>query len=201
MLELVVFKLPSPILTAVKFGLGEWTVDSVYYARKDDIPLAIIIPAVIIPMLLFIAVSVYCYRRKSRQAEREYEKVRHQLENLEESVRDRCKKEFTVMNDGGATDAMITGKIQIPEARKAIVAQALTQFSNLLNSKTFLLNFIRTLEGRPDFNARSRGYLASLLTVALHGKLEYYTDVMRTLLLELMDEHVHSKNPKLMLRR
>ncbi|KAK5849386.1 hypothetical protein PBY51_009032 [Eleginops maclovinus] len=217
----------------VKFGHGEWMVGSVYYARKDDIPLAIIIPAVIIPMLLFIAISVYCYRRKSQQAEREYEKVKHQLENLEESVRDRCKKEFTdlmiEMEDhtsdlsearipfldyktytdrnfflptkDGADDTMITGKIQIPEARKAIVAQALNQFSNLLNSKPFLINFIRTLESRPDFNARARGYFASLLTVALHGKLEYYTDIMRTLLLELMDEHVQSKNPKLMLRR
>ncbi|XP_051247884.1 plexin-B2 [Dicentrarchus labrax] len=217
----------------VKFGHGEWLVGSVYYARKDDIPLAIIIPAVIIPMLLFIAVSVYCYRRKSQQAEREYEKVKHQLENLEESVRDRCKKEFTDLmiemedhtsdlsearipfldyktytdrnfflpSKDGANDTMITREIQIPEARKAIVAQALNQFSNLLNSKPFLINFIRTLESRPDFNARSRGYFASLLTVALHGKLEYYTDIMRTLLLELMDEHVQNKNPKLMLRR
>ncbi|XP_069375673.1 plexin-B2-like isoform X2 [Paralichthys olivaceus] len=217
----------------VKFGHGEWLVGSVYYARKDDIPLAIIIPAVIVPMLLFIAVSVYCYRRKSQQAEREYEKVKHQLENLEESVRDRCKKEFTDLmiemedhtsdlsearipfldyktytdrnfflpSKDGVNDTMITGKIQIPEARKAIVAQALTQFSNLLNSKTFLINFIHTLESRPDFNARARGYFASLLTVALHGKLEYYTDIMSTLLLELMDEHVMSKHPKLMLRR
>ncbi|XP_030576486.1 plexin-B2-like [Archocentrus centrarchus] len=217
----------------VKFGNGEWIVGSVYYARKDDIPLAIIIPAVIMPMLLFIAVSVYCYRRKSQQAEREYEKVKHQLENLEESVRDRCKKEFTDLmiemedhtsdlsegripfldyktytdrnfflpSKDGANDPMITGKLQIPEARRATVAQALNQFSNLLNSKTFLINFIHTLESRPDFNARSRGYFASLLTVALHGKLEYYTDIMRTLLLELMDEHVQNKNPKLMLRR
>ncbi|XP_074553968.1 plexin-B2-like [Halichoeres trimaculatus] len=217
----------------VKFGHGEWMVGSVYYARKDDIPLAIIIPAVIVPMLLFIAISVYCYRRKSQQAEREYEKVKHQLENLEESVRDRCKKEFTDLmiemedhtsdlsearipfldyktytdrnfflpSKDGANDAMITRKLQIPEARRAIVAQALNQFSNLLNSKTFLINFIRTLESRPDFNARARGYFASLLTVALHGKLEYYTDIMRTLLLELMDEHVQNKNPKLMLRR
>ncbi|KAM6895544.1 plexin-B2a [Xenentodon cancila] len=217
----------------VKFGHGEWMVDSVYYARKDDISLSIIIPAVIVPMLLFIAVSVYCYRRKSQQAEREYEKVRHQLETLEESVRDRCKKEFTDLmiemedhtsdlsearipfldyknytdrsfflpSKEGANDPMITGKVQIPEARRAIVAQALNQFSNLLNSKTFLINFIHTLESRPDFNARSRGYFASLLTVALHGKLEYYTDIMRTLLLELMDEHVQNKNPKLMLRR
>ncbi|KAG7275309.1 hypothetical protein CRUP_015247 [Coryphaenoides rupestris] len=214
----------------VKFGNREWLVGSVYYARKEQVPLAIIIPAVILPMLLFIAMSVYCYRRKSQQAEREYEKVRHQLENLEESVRDRCKKEFTdlmiEMEDNTSElsearipfldyrtyadrnffltskdDVMSTGKQPIPEGRRATVTQALNQFSNLLNSKTFLINFIRTLESRPDFNARARSDFASLLTVALHGKLEYYTDIMRTLLLELMDEHVNSKNPKLMLRR
>uniref|UniRef100_A0A8C1TTF8 Plexin b2a n=1 Tax=Cyprinus carpio TaxID=7962 RepID=A0A8C1TTF8_CYPCA len=169
----------------------------------------------------------------NQQAEREYEKIKNQLANLEESVRDRCKKEFTDlmiemedhtsdMNEAripfldyknytnrvfflpskdGANDVMITGKLDIPENRRAIVDQALNQFSNLLNSKTFLINFIRTLEGRQDFNARNKVYFASLLTVALHGKLEYYTDIMRTLLLELMEEYVHSKNPKLMLRR
>uniref|UniRef100_A0A667Z509 Plexin b2a, tandem duplicate 1 n=1 Tax=Myripristis murdjan TaxID=586833 RepID=A0A667Z509_9TELE len=225
-------ELSSHVSLKIKFGNGQWKVGSVYYARKDEVPLAIIIPGVIVPMLLFIAISVYCYRRKSQQAEREYEKVKHQLENLEESVRDRCKKEFTDLmiemgdhtsdlsegripfldyktytdrnfflpSKDGANDVMITGKLKIPEGRRAIVAQALNQFSNLLNSKTFLINFIRTLESRPDFNARARGYFASLLTVALHGKLEYYTDIMRTLLLELMDEHVQNKNPKLMLR-
>uniref|UniRef100_A0A668TE95 Sema domain-containing protein n=1 Tax=Oreochromis aureus TaxID=47969 RepID=A0A668TE95_OREAU len=217
----------------IKFGKGEWVVDLVQYEKKNDFPLYIIIPAVIVPMLLIITISVYCYRRKSQQAEREYEKVKHQLENLEESVRDRCKKEFTDlmiemedhtndMNEGripfldyktytdrvfflpskdGANDVMITGKLDIPEARKATVIQSLNQFSNLLNSKTFLINFIRTLERSHDFNARAKVYFASLLTVALHGKLEYYTDIMRTLLLELMEEYVNSKNPKLMLRR
>uniref|UniRef100_A0A672SPE3 Plexin B2 n=1 Tax=Sinocyclocheilus grahami TaxID=75366 RepID=A0A672SPE3_SINGR len=171
--------------------------------------------------------------RKSQQAEREYEKIKNQLANLEESVRDRCKKEFTDLmiemedhtsdlnearipfldyknytnrvfflpSKDGANDVMITGKLDIPESRRAIVDQALNQFSNLLNSKTFLINFIRTLEGRHEFNARNKVYFASLLTVALHGKLEYYTDIMRTLLLELMEEYIHSKNPKLMLRR
>uniref|UniRef100_A0A667Y273 Plexin b2b n=1 Tax=Myripristis murdjan TaxID=586833 RepID=A0A667Y273_9TELE len=223
----------EPLDLVIKFGNGEWVVGSVHYERKYEVPLYIIIPAVIVPMLLIIAISVYCYRRKSQQAEREYEKVKHQLENLEESVRDRCKKEFTDLmiemedhtNDlsegripfldyktytdrvfflpskDGANDVMITGKLDIPESRRATVTQALNQFSNLLNSKTFLINFIRTLEGRPDFNARAKVYFASLLTVALHGKLEYYTDIMRTLLLELMEEYVHSKNPKLMLRR
>uniref|UniRef100_A0A8C1BIC8 Sema domain-containing protein n=1 Tax=Cyprinus carpio carpio TaxID=630221 RepID=A0A8C1BIC8_CYPCA len=217
----------------IVFGKGEWKVGSVRFERKYEVPLYIIIPAVLIPMVLFIVVSIYCYRRKSQQAEREYEKIKNQLANLEESVRDRCKKEFTDlmiemedhtsdMNEAripfldyknytnrvfflpskdGANDVMITGKLDIPENRRAIVDQALNQFSNLLNSKTFLINFIRTLEGRQDFNARNKVYFASLLTVALHGKLEYYTDIMRTLLLELMEEYVHSKNPKLMLRR
>lgn len=39
--------------------------------------------------------SLPVHRRKSQQAEREYEKIKSQLEGLEESVRDRCKKEFT----------------------------------------------------------------------------------------------------------
>uniref|UniRef100_A0A3Q3ND71 Plexin b2b n=1 Tax=Mastacembelus armatus TaxID=205130 RepID=A0A3Q3ND71_9TELE len=225
---------PELLDLMIKFGKGEWVVGSVQYEKKkNDLSFYIIIPAVIVPMLLIITISFYCYRRKSQQAEREYEKVKHQLENLEESVRDRCKKEFTDLmiemedhtNDlsegripfldyknytdrvfflpskDGANDVMITGKLDIPEARRVTVTQALNQFSNLLNSKTFLINFIRTLERSHDFNARAKVYFASLLTVALHGKLEYYTDIMRTLLLELMEEYVHSKNPKLMLRR
>ncbi|XP_077565510.1 plexin-B2-like isoform X2 [Stigmatopora nigra] len=223
----------EPLELVVMFGHGEWKVGSVYYGGKEDMPLAIIVPAVVVPMLLFVAVSVYCYRRKSRQAEREYEKVKNQLDNLEESVRDRCKKEFTDLmiemedhtsepsearipfldyktyternlflpsKDGGG-GGVLTGHVHVPEFRRAIVTRALEQFSNLLNSKPFLINFIHTLESCPDFNARARGDFASLLTVALHGKLVYFTDITRTLLLELVDQHVHNKHPKLMLRR
>lgn len=49
-------------------------------------------------------------------------------------------RNFFLPSKDGADDAMITKKLQIPEARRAIVAQALNQFSNLLNSKTFLIN-------------------------------------------------------------
>lgn len=44
-------------------------------------------------------------RRKSQQAEREYEKIKSQLEGLEESVRDRCKKEFTGVPPRGVQPA------------------------------------------------------------------------------------------------
>ncbi|KAG8517997.1 Plexin-B2 [Galemys pyrenaicus] len=218
----------------VKFGSREWVLGRVEYdTRVSDVPLGLILPLVIVPMVLVIAVSVYCYWRKSQQAEREYEKIKSQLEGLEESVRDRCKKEFTDLmiemedqtNDvneagipvldyktytdrvfflpskDGDKDVMITGRLDIPESRRPTVEQALYQFSNLLNSKSFLINFIHTLENQREFSARAKVYFASLLTVALHGKLEYYTDIMRTLFLELMEQYVVAKNPKLMLRR
>nr|XP_021494600.1 plexin-B2 isoform X1 [Meriones unguiculatus]XP_021494601.1 plexin-B2 isoform X1 [Meriones unguiculatus]XP_021494602.1 plexin-B2 isoform X1 [Meriones unguiculatus] len=218
----------------VKFGSREWVLGRVEYdTRASDVPLSLILPLVMVPMVFIIVVSIYCYWRKSQQAEREYEKIKSQLEGLEESVRDRCKKEFTDLmiemedqtNDvheagiptldyktytdrvfflpskDGDKDVMITGKLDIPESRRPVVEQALYQFSNLLNSKSFLINFIHTLENQREFSARAKVYFASLLTVALHGKLEYYTDIMRTLFLELMEQYVVAKNPKLMLRR
>ncbi|KAM5333552.1 plexin-B2 isoform 2-T2 [Glossophaga mutica] len=218
----------------VKFGSREWVLGRVEYdSRASEVSLGVILPLVILPMGILIALFVYCYWRKSQQAEREYEKIKSQLEGLEESVRDRCKKEFTDLmiemedqtsdvheagipvldyktytdrvfflpSKDGDKDVMITGKLDIPESRRPVVEQALYQFSNLLNSKSFLINFIHTLENQREFSARAKVYFASLLTVALHGKLEYYTDIMRTLFLELMEQYVVAKNPKLMLRR
>lgn len=218
----------------VKFGSREWVLGRVEYdSRASEVSLGVILPLVILPMGVLIALFVYCYWRKSQQAEREYEKIKSQLEGLEESVRDRCKKEFTDLmiemedqtsdvheagipvldyktytdrvfflpSKDGDKDVMITGKLDIPESRRPVVEQALYQFSNLLNSKSFLINFIHTLENQREFSARAKVYFASLLTVALHGKLEYYTDIMRTLFLELMEQYVVAKNPKLMLRR
>lgn len=49
---------------------------------------------------------------------------------------------FFLTSKDGANDVMITGRLEIPQARRATVMQALNQFSNLLNSKTFLINVI-----------------------------------------------------------
>lgn len=46
-------------------------------------------------VVIFTHLCVLFVRRKSKQALRDYKKVQIQLENLETSVRDRCKKEFT----------------------------------------------------------------------------------------------------------
>ncbi|XP_045394141.1 plexin-B3 isoform X2 [Lemur catta] len=170
------------------------------------------------------------YRQKSEQALRDYQKVLVQLESLETGVGDQCRKEFTdlmtEMTDLSsdleasgipfldyrtyAERAFFPGHGGCPlqpgqegpgeEGRRATVRQGLTQLSNLLNSKLFLLTLIHTLEEQPSFSQRDRCHVASLLSLALHGKLEYLTDIMKTLLGDLAAHYVH-KNPKLMLRR
>ncbi|XP_063136231.1 plexin-B3 isoform X4 [Rattus norvegicus] len=170
------------------------------------------------------------YRHKSKQALRDYQKVLVQLENLETGVGDQCRKEFTdlmtemtdLTSDLEASGipfldyrtyaerAFFPGHVGCPlqpglegpgeEGRRVTVCQGLTQLSNLLNSKLFLLTLIHTLEEQPSFSQRDRCHVASLLSLALHSKLEYLTDIMRTLLGDLAAHYVH-KNPKLMLRR
>nr|XP_009506679.1 PREDICTED: plexin-B1 isoform X2 [Phalacrocorax carbo] len=177
---------------------------------------------------LIVLVIVFVYRRKSKQALRDYKKVQIQLENLETSVRDRCKKEFTdlmtemmdltsdLVGTGipfldyksyaeriffpGHRESPLQRDLDIPECRRQTVEQGLVQLSNLLNSKLFLTKFIHTLEIQRTFSPRDRAYVASLLTVSLHGKLEYFTDILKTLLNDLVEQYV-AKNPKLMLRR
>ncbi|XP_077745772.1 plexin-B3 isoform X2 [Canis aureus] len=183
--------------------------------------------AVLIAAVLLLTLM---YRHKSKQALRDYQKVLVQLENLEIGVGDQCRKEFTdlmtEMTDL-SSDLEASGipfldyhtyaeRVFFPghggcplqpalegpgeEGRRAPVRQGLTQLSNLLNSKLFLLTLIHTLEEQPSFSQRDRCHVASLLSLALHGKLEYLTDILRTLLSDLAAHYVH-KNPKLMLRR
>ncbi|KAM5221781.1 LOW QUALITY PROTEIN: plexin-B3 [Ctenodactylus gundi] len=183
--------------------------------------------AVLIAAVLLLTLM---YRHKSKQALRDYQKVLVQLENLETGVGDQCRKEFTdlmtEMTDltsdleasgipfldyhtyaeraffPGHGGCPLQPELEGPgdEGRRATVRQGLTQLSNLLNSKLFLLTLINTLEEQPSFSQRDRCHVASLLSLALHSKLEYLTDIMRTLLGNLAAHCVH-KNPKLMLRR
>ncbi|XP_064823846.1 plexin-B1-like [Oncorhynchus masou masou] len=100
----------------------------------------------------------------------------------------------------GHRESPLRRDLDVQESRRATVEQGLVQLSNLLNSKLFLTKFIHTLESQRTFSPRDRAYVASLLTVALHGKLEYFTDILKTLLNDLVEQYV-VKNPKLMLRR
>uniref|UniRef100_A0A8D1N0M1 Plexin-B3 n=3 Tax=Sus scrofa TaxID=9823 RepID=A0A8D1N0M1_PIG len=183
--------------------------------------------AVLIGAVLLLILT---YRHKSKQALRDYQKVLVQLENLEIGVGDQCRKEFTdlmtEMTDLSsdleasgipfldyrtyAERVFFPGRRSCPpqpalegpgeDGRRGPARQGLLQLSNLLNSKLFLLTLIHTLEEQPTFSQRDRCHVASLLSLALHGKLEYLTDILRTLLGDLAAHYVH-RNPKLMLRR
>uniref|UniRef100_A0AAY4B4D2 Sema domain-containing protein n=1 Tax=Denticeps clupeoides TaxID=299321 RepID=A0AAY4B4D2_9TELE len=179
-------------------------------------------------VVLVVLVIILMYRRKSKQALRDYKKVLVQLETLEINVGDQCRKEFTdlmtemmdlssdVGGPGiplldyrtyaeriffpGQRGAPLSQNLDLPDSRRQTVVQGLGQLNNLLNNRLFLIRFIHTLEAQQSFSQRDRGYVASLLTMALHDKLEYFTDVMKTLLGDLVQQYV-AKNPKLMLRR
>ncbi|KFM60857.1 Plexin-A2, partial [Stegodyphus mimosarum] len=69
-------------------------------------------------------------------------------------------------------------------------------------NKIFLLLFIRTLESNRYFSMRDRVNVASLIMVTLQGKMEYCTDILKTLLAELIEKCIEGKShPKLLLRR
>ncbi|KAK0134459.1 Plexin-B1 [Merluccius polli] len=211
----------------LNFSLGKVQYDTLSLATFPmEAQVGVGVGASIVALIVFIIVLIY--RRKSKQALRDYKKVQIQLENLETSVRDRCKKEFTdlmtemmdmssdLVGSGipfldyrkyaeriffpGHRESPLRRDLDVQEGRRQTVEQGLVQLSNLLNSKLFLTKFIHTLEGQRTFSPRDRAYVASLLTVALHGKLEYFTDILKTLLNDLVEQYV-AKNPKLMLRR
>ncbi|XP_024125939.1 plexin-B1 isoform X2 [Oryzias melastigma] len=209
------------------FSLGKVQYDTLSQATFPlEAQIGVGVGASIVALIVLIIVLIY--RRKSKQALRDYKKVQIQLENLETSVRDRCKKEFTdlmtemmdmssdLVGSGipfldykmyaeriffpGHRESPLRRDLDIQESRRQTVEQGLVQLSNLLNSKLFLTKFIHTLESQRTFSPRDRAYVASLLTVALHEKLEYFTDILKTLLNDLVEQYV-AKNPKLMLRR
>ncbi|KAM9855597.1 plexin-B3 [Aulostomus maculatus] len=179
-------------------------------------------------IILSVLVIILMYRRKSKQALRDYKKVLLQLETLEINVGDQCRKEFTdlmtemmdLSSDVGGPGlplldyrmyaervffpgqqvAPLSRQLDLPDSRRQTVEQGLQQLNNLLNNRLFLTRFIHTLEAQQGFSQRDRGYVASLLTMALHDKLEYFTEVMKCLLQDLVQQYV-AKNPKLMLRR
>ncbi|KAM4562620.1 plexin-B3 isoform 1-T4 [Odontesthes bonariensis] len=210
----------------VDLGLVQYDSDSLL----PPVPLAaqIGLGAGAAAIILSVLVVILMYRRKSKQALRDYKKVLLQLETLEINVGDQCRKEFTdlmtemmdLSSDVGGPGlplldyrtyaervffpgqqmAPLSRQLDLPESRRQTVEQGLHQLNNLLNNRLFLTRFIHTLEAQQGFSQRDRGYVASLLTMALHDKLEYFTEVMKSLLQDLVQQYV-AKNPKLMLRR
>jgi len=49
-------------------------------------------------------------------------------------------------------------------------------FKQLLANKVFLLVFVRTVEQQKDFGTSMKVHFASLLSIVLHSRMEYFTE-------------------------
>ena len=65
---------------------------------------------------------------------------------------------------------------QVEYSKRDNIERGLKLFSQLIENKTFLLIFVRTLEGNKRFQMRDRVNVASLISVALQTKMEYATE-------------------------
>ncbi|KAL1130244.1 hypothetical protein AAG570_013182 [Ranatra chinensis] len=214
---------------SLRFSIGYLRYDMLHAYSFPPEAIASIAAGTSCLVFLFVIVLIV-YRRKSTQAEREYKRIQIQMDTLESNVRFECKQAFaelqTDMTDltadlessgiptldhneyimkvffPGVRDHPI---LNTPKARLNSPATnydaAMLQFEQLLNNKHFVLIFIETLETQKSFNIRDKVNVASLLMVVLMSKMEYATDILRHLLLRLIEKSVGTKHPQLMLRR
>lgn len=85
---------------------------------------------------------------------------------------------FFLPSKDGDKDVMITGKLDIPESRRPVVEQALYQFSNLLNSKSFLINV--SAAGRAGPGRAGRGGRRGTLGPTAHARRRSSSTPWRT---------------------
>ncbi|KAF7989684.1 hypothetical protein HCN44_008358 [Aphidius gifuensis] len=185
-----------------------------------------VILAIVALVIIFI-VFLIAYRRKSTESNRVLKNMQEQMDILELRVAAECKEAFaelqTEMTDltGDLTSGGIpfldyrtyAMKILFPNVDNHVVLQwdrpelmrkekGLRLFGQLIMNKTFLLLFVRTLESNRYFSMRDRVNVASLIMVTLQSKMEYCTDILKTLLAELIEKCMEGKShPKLLLRR
>lgn len=213
---------------SLRFSIGYLKYDLLKpYAISTAMILAIVAILIVVVLL---SIVLIVYRRKSTQAEREYKRIQIQMDTLESNVRMECKQAFaelqTDMTDitadlenagiptldhinyimkvffPGVSDHPILNspKLRMNTPHTNYDA-AMLQFEQLINNKYFLLMFIDTLECQKSFNIRDKVNVASLLMIVLMNKMEYATDILKSLLYRLIEKSVHSKHPQLMLRR
>uniref|UniRef100_A0A1B0CEW4 Sema domain-containing protein n=1 Tax=Lutzomyia longipalpis TaxID=7200 RepID=A0A1B0CEW4_LUTLO len=188
--------------------------------------LAVVGAIVAIVLIIFVGLVV-AYRKKTSESNRVLKNMQEQMDILELRVAAECKEAFaelqTEMTDltGDLTSGGIPfldyrtyamkilfpnhddhGVLQWERSELLRKEKGLRLFGQLIMNKTFLLLFIRTLESNRYFSMRERVNVASLIMVTLQSKLEYCTDILKTLLADLIEKCIDGKShPKLLLRR
>ncbi|XP_055883626.1 plexin-A2-like isoform X2 [Biomphalaria glabrata] len=191
-----------------------------------------IIVAVALTVVLIIIVGICCYI-KVRRNDDMMKKMRKDMDQLESRVANECKEAFAELQtdmteltsdlSGGCSipfwdyrtycmrvlfppecnDHPVIKELELDYRHKEDLEKGLKAFFNLIRNKTFLLIFVRTLENNQDFTMKERVNVASLLSVSLQTQMEYATEILKTLLAELIEKTVENPkvHPKLLLRR
>ncbi|XP_017776948.1 PREDICTED: plexin-B [Nicrophorus vespilloides] len=214
---------------SLRFPIGFLRYDVLKPFALPPEAIAMITVGVVMFIIFFMGI-LFVYRRKSTQAEREYKRIQIQMDTLESNVRSECKQAFAELqtdmtdltadleNSGiptlehtsytmkvffpGVSDHPVLNRPKMmPNGPRTNYDTAMFQFDTLINNKHFLLRFIETLECQKTFNIRDKVNVASLLMVVLMNKMEYATDILKSLLMRLVEKSVNTKHPQLMLRR
>ena len=199
------------------------------YSGEGQLPKPVMIGVAVgaaVLVLIVIAILIL-YRRKSTESVRVLKNMQEQMDVLELRVAAECKEAFTELQteitelgvdlrSGGIPFLdyrTYCVKILFPSVQDHSVLQwdrpelqrkekGLRMFGQLIMNKTFLVLFIRTLESNRYFSMRDRVNVASLIMVTLQSRMEYCTDILKTLLGELIEKCMDGKShPKLLLRR
>ncbi|ESO84358.1 hypothetical protein LOTGIDRAFT_168803 [Lottia gigantea] len=184
-------------------------------------------------LVVFVIIFCIAYLVKSQRSDDMMKKMRIQMDSLESRVANECKEAFAELQTDmteltsdhvgqisipfwdyrtfcmkvlfpGQEDHVVVRELQVDiRHNKEDIERGLQLFFQLISNKTFLLIFIRTLESNRNFQLKDRVNVASLISVALQTKMEYATDILKTLLADLIEKSVEGQknHPKLLLRR
>ncbi|KAJ8955408.1 hypothetical protein NQ318_003506 [Aromia moschata] len=126
---------------------------------------------------------------KSTESNRVLKNMQEQMDILELRVAAECKEAF----------AELQTEMTDPHRGLDLRRHTLPGLPHLCHEDTLPLT---TLESNRYFSMRDRVNVASLIMVTLQSKMEYCTDILKTLLAELIEKCMESKShPKLLLRR
>ncbi|XP_071784059.1 plexin-B-like [Asterias amurensis] len=200
-----------PVVWVIHSNL-EFRIGYCSYPPVDLVPF--IVPSVSGAVLVCILFLVLCFITQLYGSKREAKLIQEDMRALEEDLSDEIKQAFAelqtdltdltsdlhgigmpfVSHQEYASNMLFIGQerpdTQDKEYPDENVQKAMMRFSRLLSNKAFLIVLIQTLdaESNSKLSIRQKQLIASLLTLTMimENKLTYLTDIMITLMTELI---------------
>ncbi|XP_022105398.1 plexin-B-like isoform X2 [Acanthaster planci] len=211
-----------PVVWVIHSNL-EFRIGYIRYPLPSVVP--IVVPSVSGAILVCILFVVFCFVAQVYGAKREARLIVQDMRALEKDLADEVRQAFAelqtdltdltsdlegigmpfVSHREYATNMLFIGQEIIPDTEdeeypNEQVERAMCKFSQLLSNKNFLLLLIQTLdaESNSKLSIREKQSIASLLTVVmvLENKLVYMTDIMITLMTQLIENAADSNRTR-----